>query len=427
MRIDWDMVEVTLPFGRDGAPDNSPMSFAAIKSYSFLDENLTCEHCHGPGSAHISTTRAIINPKYITAEAERQMCGKCHAYDDAINAKPEQEYGFEYPWNSDFASMIGGGSFVPGIYDDLTKFFANWGDIPKDDEAYWDPGATGGKLYGQAHRQQYTMLAQSKHRNNPYEKLTCTNCHDPHTQYRVSQRVSSGTDQYVFETADYRNNVACLSCHAEFGPFSSIKKHDVANIHMLGNGTVQKNGTTLTPGDDVIASQTAVIGAVGRHMFDKTGMLASYDVADESQPVGRCTTCHMPKVAKSGGYWTGTDADPNANRAIIEGDQASHVFSVIWPWQSTAMSRAGPSFQSGYIGQFVSAGNNKYDMFGFMPNSCSKCHADARRPMLVCNDHPDVWPHYPDGTTWWPFSENPTAQYWKLGPVGECYTTSQAP
>lgn len=28
---------------------------------------------------------------------------------------------------------------------------------------------------------------------------------------------------------------------------------------------------------------------------------------------------------------------------------------------------------SGYIGQFVTGTNVKYDMFGYMPNSCSKC------------------------------------------------------
>jgi hypothetical protein len=423
MTIAWDMMTVALPFGRDGAPNNSPMTFAAIKSYSFLDENLTCEHCHGPGSEHVAALgdRAIISPKNVTAEVERQICGKCHAYDDATNAKPEQDYGFEFPWNSDYASALGGGNYVPGVYE-LSTFFDNWSDRLTDDEAYWDPVATGGKLYGQAHRQQYTMLAQSSHVNNPYLKTTCTSCHDPHSQYLANPSVQSSIGaQYVFTKADFRNNVLCLSCHAGVGgataPFSSISKDDVANVHAATGGTVTKNGTAIAPtAEQIGTSQAAVIAAVGQHMFSKAGMLAFYDVLDEAQPVGRCTSCHMPRVAKSGGYWTGPDADPSTNKTVIEGDQASHVFNIIWPWQATALARAGPTFQSGYIGQFVSAGNIKYDMFGYMPNSCSKCHADARRPIKVCPDSTAIWPPY------WPFSEHPSDPFWR-----SCFTTATAP
>jgi hypothetical protein len=427
LQIEWDMVTVTLPFGRDGAPNNSPMEFAAIKSYKFLDENLTCEHCHGPGSQHaVAGDRAIINPKYLTAEAERQTCGKCHAYDDANNAKPLQDYGFEYPWNSDYASVIGGGSYVPGVYD-VGGFFANWEERLVDDEAFWDPVAAGGKLYGQAHRQQNVMLAQSAHINNPYYKTTCTSCHDGHTQYRGTTHAESKTgDQYVFAAVDFRDNVQCLSCHAgggpvaamaTSGPFANLTKDDIANLQVAGGGTVTKNGVAVTPSaEEINGSKSAIVAAVGAHMFAKTSMIATYDPLNDALPVGRCTSCHMPKVAKSGGYTVGLDADTPANKAIVEGDEASHVFDVIWPYQSNALSRSGPTFQSGYMGQFVSAGNVKYDMFGFMSNSCSKCHANARRPILICPDSTAIWPSY------WPFSEHPSDPYWT-----SCFTTATAP
>lgn len=428
LTIDWDTVTVTLPFGRDGAPNSSPMSFSAIKSYRFLDENLTCEQCHGPAGEHESTGGGagnhIINPKYLTAEAQRQVCGKCHAYDDATNAKPAQDYGFEFPWNSDNAAKIGGGDYVPGVYD-LSTYFDNWDERKVDDEALWDPGATGGRLYGQAHRQQFIMLSQSVHTNNPYKKTTCTSCHDNHSQFLGSTDVESRTnDKYRFSTADYRDNVLCLSCHAGGGPlaimpatgsFAGISKDDVANIHVLGGGTSTKNGVAIAPtGDEIYASQLAISDAVSQHMFAKANMVALYNPLNDAQPVGRCTSCHMPKLAKSGGYTTGVDA--NGDKAIIEGDQASHYFDIVWPWQSNALSRGGPTFQSGYYGQLVSSTNVKYDLFGFMPNSCNKCHVNARRASRVCADTSTIWPSF------WPFSGHRTDPYWST-----CYTSTTAP
>ena len=171
--------------------------------------------------------------------------------------------------------------------------------------------------------------------------------------------------------------------------------------------------------------ELAVGNAVGQHMFDKANMMAPYNPTNDAMPVGRCTSCHMPKVAKSGGYVMGVDA--NGAQTIVEGDQASHVFDIIWPWQANAISRGGPSYQSGYYGQFVSAGNVKYDAFGYMPSSCSKCHVGSRRASIVC---PDATPGAPvagetDRAVWplyWPLSEHRSDPFWK-----SCYTTATAP
>lgn len=420
LTIDWDMQTVTLPFGRDGAPSNSPFTFAAIKTYGFIDENITCEHCHGPGSEHATggggRGNAIINPRYLTAENERQLCGKCHAYDDGTNAKPAQDYGFEFPFNTDYASLIGGGQYVAGVYD-LSAFFDDWMDRLTDDEASWDPAANGGKVYGQAHRQQYIMLEQSAHVNNPYLKVACSSCHDPHSLYKSSPTVQAAADRYAFTAADYRNDVACLTCHAGIPgtPFAGVSKADVANVHAGAGGVVTKNGVPVAPAaDEALASQLAVGNAVGQHMLAKANMMANYDPTNEAMPVGRCTSCHMPKVAKSGGYWTGTDA--NGAATIIEGDEASHVFDIIWPWEANALSRGGPTFQSGYSAQFVSATGVKYDRFDHMPSSCSKCHVGTRKASLVCPDTSALWPAY------WPYSEHRSDPFWN-----SCYTTVTAP
>jgi hypothetical protein len=429
MKLEWDPVTVTIPFGRDGAPNNSPFTFAAVKGYSFIDENITCEQCHGPASTHAlnggGKANNIINPKYLTAEASRQLCAKCHGYDDATNAKPAQDYGFEFAWNSDYAAKIGGGDFVPGVYQ-VSDFYDNWSERDKDDEAFWDPVATGGKLYGQAHRQQYTMLSQSKHVNNEYYQTTCTDCHNQHSLYLSSPTVTSAaSDKYAFANADYRNNVACLTCHAaggprgnitDAGPFDSISKNDVANLHVGSGGAVTRNGVALAPtAEEIATSSVLVANTVGKHMFDKASMVAPYQPLDDARPAGRCTSCHMAKVAKSGGYVTGVDA--KGNKAIIQGDQSNHGFDVIWPWEATALSRGGPTFQSGWYGQFFGPSNAvKYDLFGFMPNSCSQCHTQWVKAAVVCPDTSTVWPSF------WPFSEHRTDPFW----TGTCYAGSTA-
>ena len=87
--------------------------------------------------------------------------------------------------------------------------------------------------------------------------------------------------------------------------------------------------------------------------------LAGYNPLNEALPVGRCQSCHMPRTAKSGGYTTGVDG--LGMSALIEADQGSHVFDIIWPWQSFILKK--------------SSGGADTDI---MPNSCGKCHEGAR-------------------------------------------------
>jgi hypothetical protein len=231
-------------------------------------------------------------------------------------------------------------------------------------------------------------------------------------------------DTYLFQSADHRNNVLCLSCHSEGGSlamiqsanaFADISKDDVANLHVDSGGTVFKNQDRVAPApEEINASKARILNAVSKHMFVEANMLAPYNPTNEALPVGRCTTCHMPKLAKSGGYVTGADA--NGNKALVEGDQASHVFDIVWPWQSNALSRGGPTFQSGYYGQFMSPTNQKYDQFGYMPNSCGKCHTQDRKASIYCPDSTAVFPSY------WPYSEHPNDPYWS-----NCFTSSAAP
>lgn len=332
-----------------------------ITSYNYLDLNITCERCHGPGSLHAGggggKANNIINPLYLTADAERQVCGQCHAADSGKSKDPDGAFGYAY--NAANASALGGGIYVPGVYDvaDYIKGFgvtvANGGGFDA-----WPDG-----LHGKAHRQQFPELATSVHANNPFVKVTCSSCHDTHNlvQGPKAFTTTSGTNTYVLTKPTFKTNVLCLGCHATHGPYADLAKDDIAAVFVDAGGAVTKNGTAMTFTSAQIAEAKAkVASSVGNHMQAKVSMgVAAYNPLNDALPTGRCQSCHMPKTGKSGGYTTGLDA--NGASALVEGDEGSHKFDVIWPAQSAALKKL--------------TGGVDTDI---MPNSCGKCHAGAR-------------------------------------------------
>jgi hypothetical protein len=433
-------VSVNVQIPRDGSV--TTMNESVITALSYSDENMTCEHCHGPASEHVAAgggrAAGIINPMFITAEASRQLCGKCHAYDHGQNAKPAQTYGFEYAWNDDWKTqgLVGGGNFVPGVFQ-LKDAFANLDARTTDDQSFWDPSRTGGNLYGQGSRQQYTMLGYAVHTNNPYVKLTCVSCHDAHTTFLGSADMDSigvqskTSDVYQFPSTDYGNNSLCLSCHAGGGPlsfmqssdeFAGLSKDDVAALVISAGGAAWKNGTQISAPSPAStnASLANIALAVAQHMQNRAGMSnAPYNPtgAGGQDIIGRCTSCHMPKTGSMGEWEVGVD--DMGNLALAAGDQSSHVFDILWPATATALGRSGPTFPAGSYGQFVSATNATYDLFGYMPSSCNECHLGARRPSWLCPHASTPWPSY------WPLNDptaDPNLQY-----LGNCFSSTMAP
>src|SRR3989304_5928238 len=93
------------------------------------DRNITCEKCHGPGSEHIAAATAnkkltIIRPAYLTAHAQRQVCGQCHSADDGKSMNPSGSFGFAY--NAANSALLGNGWFVPGVYE-LVDYIKGFG------------------------------------------------------------------------------------------------------------------------------------------------------------------------------------------------------------------------------------------------------------------------------------------------------------
>lgn len=326
-----------------------------VTSYASRSPEIGCEKCHGPGSAHMQAAgdaQLIINPGYLTAQSEREVCGQCHSQGVA-SASPAGVFGFA--WND--AAAAGGGNFIPGVHT-----LSDFQSAPAfgDPDFYWPAG------FPSSDHETYIDFGANVHANNPYEKLTCATCHSAHGliggPYQIAKASAAG-DAYVLgaNAAALLDDVMCLSCHATFGPFAAVALEDVANYHVQEGGTATKNGTTLAPTADVQAASTSIIAAsVNGHMMDAAKMPAYFDPtgAVSGMPVGRCSSCHMARTAFTGTFFSSLDA--TGRTANVIGDVTSHTFKVAWPDASLATWTGAATWDA------------------VMPNACGSCHASYR-------------------------------------------------
>lgn len=341
---------------------------SVVTYWDYKDLNISCEHCHGPGSEHAKTSdkTKIIMPRYLTAKAGNELCGQCHGSHDGKSQSPMGI--FKPPYDANHESTLGHGFFVPGVYN-LETFYFNFDKPTSNLESNWKEGSFHSwpdQTHGRAHSMEISELYRSAHYNNSFEKLTCYTCHDAHTLNVVA---SLPVDGYEFKKPAYIDNTLCLACHAGAAPFKEISKDDVAALQIYAGRQTTKDGTSLSfKAADIAIARNRVARTVAEHMQVSAGMGgALYTPDDPDMPVGNCASCHMPKIGKLQDI--NVDAqyhlalDKNGMSAVAEGNVASHVFDIVWPAQSAVLKNPDPSK------------GHDYDI---MPNSCSKCHDYAR-------------------------------------------------
>jgi len=107
---------------------------------TWAELGVTCEDCHGPGSAHLADKTKIVNPKKLTPDKEAMVCGQCHSK----GTDTTKAYAFPT-------------TYKPG------------GDLAA---AFIDAQPT-----TMGRNQQYSDWKNSKHAAN---NVTCVKCHEPH-------------------------------------------------------------------------------------------------------------------------------------------------------------------------------------------------------------------------------------------------------
>ena len=56
----------------------------------FRPPGITCERCHGPGAAHISTNAAMLNPLKLPARRREAICMQCHLEGSIAIQRPRE-------------------------------------------------------------------------------------------------------------------------------------------------------------------------------------------------------------------------------------------------------------------------------------------------------------------------------------------------
>ncbi len=168
----------------------------------FTHGGISCERCHGPGTAHVNGG-AIINPAKLSPARRDEICMQCHLEGKVAIERPGRHVYEFRPGNS---------------LADYIRYFIL-------------VGANGAGLGAVS---QVEALAQSECKKKSGDAMSCTSCHDPHRSPSSDERVSY-----------YRSK--CLACH---GPTFAAKHHadkpDCTVCHMPASLSTDVAHTEVT-------------------------------------------------------------------------------------------------------------------------------------------------------------------------------------
>jgi tetratricopeptide repeat protein/doubled CXXCH motif protein/cytochrome c554/c'-like protein len=168
----------------------------------FTHGGISCERCHGPGTAHIGGG-AIINPAKLAPARRDEICMQCHLEGKVAIERPGRHV-YEFRPGDSLADFIRYFVLVGGSSDSL--------------------GAVS----------QVEALAQSECKKKSGDAMSCTSCHDPHRTPTSEERVSY-----------YREK--CLVCHgAAFGAKHHADHPDCTACHMPASLSIDIAHTEVT-------------------------------------------------------------------------------------------------------------------------------------------------------------------------------------
>ncbi len=184
----------------------SPETRNRFPERPFDEAGLGCNSCHGDPAQHLATDgRApILNPGKLPPAARDSACIQCHLEGNATAYKPGRSLA----------------QFRPG--DTLSDFAVYFVRASQ---------AAGGSRASS----QYEAMLQSACKRGSGDRLTCTTCHDPHSEPAPAERVG------FFRAR-------CLECHNT--PSIAAKHHpeqpDCALCHMPTRSTADITHEQLT-------------------------------------------------------------------------------------------------------------------------------------------------------------------------------------
>lgn len=163
----------------------------------FAQGGISCESCHGDPSAHLAQNGRgpILNPANLTGSRRDSICLQCHLEAEVAVNRPGRSLN-DYRPGEDLSEDV--------------RFFIHQGEI----------GA------GARATSQWEALLQSSCYRKSGGRMSCTTCHDPHSDPSPKERV-----------AFYRSK--CLACHsqASFAALHHPEQPDCTLCHMAREAT----------------------------------------------------------------------------------------------------------------------------------------------------------------------------------------------
>ncbi|HKD06546.1 MAG TPA: FG-GAP-like repeat-containing protein [Bryobacteraceae bacterium] len=186
----------------------------------FLDDGVSCERCHGPGSEHVKnpTAAKMIDPAGLSGEALDSVCAQCHLTGEARVEKPGRK----------FAEYRAGDKL-----SDFVTYFIQ------------EPAPAARKVTSH-----FESLANSACRRAS-GTLWCGTCHEPHTNANRTQAACIGC-----HPSGHHQDQSCASCH-----MPKVQPIDITH------GVTTDHTISGIPHADGAARLTALIGSADDREF----------------------------------------------------------------------------------------------------------------------------------------------------------------